>query len=93
LSVPAEQYFTTQSPLVAAWVVYSRRLQYVRYDVTVKQYSFYDPDRLAPVLISDFNQVDPTVSLRRFHRTYKNLLAEKLREDGRAKAQRRAVAQ
>ena len=93
MSVPAEQYFTTQSPLVATWLVYSRRLQYVRYDAVVKQYFFYDPDHLAPVLIHDYNQVDPTVSIRRFHREYKNLLSEKMKLDGQAKAARRAARQ
>lgn len=93
MSVPSEHYFATPSPLVATWLVYSRRLQYVRYDATAKQYFFYDPEQLAPVLISDYNQVDPTVSLRRFHKTYKNILAEKMREDGRAKAHRRAARQ
>lgn len=90
MSVPSEHYFTTPSPLVATWLVYSRRLQYVRYEA--KQYFFYDPDHLAPVLIQDYNQVDPTVSLRRFHKTYKNILAEKLKLDGQAKAQRRRQA-
>lgn len=78
---------------MAAWLQYSRQLQYVRYDAATKHYFFYDPTGLSHRLIHDFHSVDPTVSIRRFHRTYKNVLAEKMREDGRAKAQRRAARQ
>lgn len=73
--------------------MYSRRLQYVRYEAACRNYFFYDPDRLAPVLIHDYHQVDPTVSLRRFYREYKNLLSEKMRLDGQAKSARRTARQ
>jgi len=81
--------FVTQSPLVATWLEYSKRLQLMRYDAQRRAYLFYDPDNLSYTLINDYNAVDPTVNLRRFHKTYKNLLAEKMRLDGQMKTARK----
>jgi hypothetical protein len=63
----------------------------MRYDSDRKLYLFYDPDCINKQLIEEYSLGDPTVNMRRFMKTYKNILAEKQRGDGRAKAARRQV--
>jgi hypothetical protein len=94
--LPNDNLFRTPSPLVAAWLVYSKRVQYIHYETIQRNYIFFEQTAgICQQLIHDYNAVDPTVSLRRFHRTYQQLLTEKLKADGRlqmAKKELRQVA-
>ena len=83
-AIPTDNLFHIPSPLVAAWLVYSRRVQYIHYEPVSRSYIFFEQtEGICTQLIHDYNAVDPTVSLRRFHRTYQTLLTEKLKADGR----------
>ena len=90
---PANNVFRTKSPLVATWLEYAHRIEvrFLRYDPQTREYHFWDPDGRTHALINDYNQVDPTVNLRRFHKTYNTMLAEKMQLDGQWKHARKAV--
>ena len=86
--------FSTTSPLVASWLDYAHRInvRFLRYEPETHLFHFWDPDGLTYALINDYNQVDPTVNLRQFYRSYNRMLAEKMRQDGRRKQARREAA-
>jgi len=92
LSPDPSNIFATPSPLVAAWIQYFKNtVQFLRYDSALRLYLFYDPDGRSKQLIEEYSLGDPSVNMRRFMKTYKNVLAEKQRGDGAIKAARRAV--
>lgn len=77
--------FPTRSPLIATWLVYSRRIPYLRYDAETRQYIFHDPDGIHREVIAEFETEDPIASVKRFHRLYMKMVGEKVQLDRRLK--------